>query len=112
MTQKTKNIFLNEPIKLFLDMCLWEKGIRESEAAIRADMIAELAGDFEEFLLQAIFEKLDPQYLPEWKALMESDVSPESVMAFFKEKIPNFDALVENAMGQFKDIYVGAASNN
>jgi hypothetical protein len=53
-----------------------------------------------------------PQYLPEWKALMEGDVSPESVMAFFKEKIPNFDALVENAMGQFKDIYVGAASNN
>jgi hypothetical protein len=35
-----------------------------------------------------------------------------SLCPFFKEKIPNFDALVENAMGQFKDIYVGAASNN
>jgi len=105
---ETSNLMLNEPIKLFLDMCLWEKGIKESDAKVRADMIKELAGDFEEFLLQAIFSEMDPKHLPDWKELMSGEPTPETVMDFFKNKLPNFESLLEKTMGEFKRVYVGA----
>ncbi len=109
MGQDFNQVFLNEPIKLFLEMCLWEKGIRDDvDKQVRADMVADLAGDFQDFLLQAVFSKMDEKHLPEWKALMAGNPRPEDVMVFLESKLPDFDAILEQTMGEFKDVYVSA----
>ncbi len=107
MDNQTK-LFLNEPIRLFLEMCLWEKGIRDTNEQVRADMVEDLANDFQDFLLSAIFSKLDEKYLPQWKALMDSNPTPQAVLEFLKSNLPDFDSIMEATMKEFKDIYVSA----
>lgn len=98
--------FLQDPeTKVFLEMCLWEKGIRDIDESVRGKMLEELAEDFHDFLLQAVFEKLDEKYLEDWKNLSEEELSTEKILGFFRAKIPDFDKLIEKIMGDFLRIY-------
>ena len=107
LTQK-EDAFLTPPIRMFLEMCLWEKGIRDSSPEVLEDMVRDLAPRLQDWLWQAIFPRLSDADLPEWKKLMEKEPSPEDINVFFKAKLPDFDNIMEQAMKEFKDIYVSA----
>lgn len=107
LTQK-ENSFLTPPIRMFLEMCLWEKGIRDSDESVKEDMIQDLAPRLQDWLWQAIFPRLNEADLPEWKELMAREASQAEVISFFKSKLPDFDNFMEQAMKEFKDIYVKA----
>ena len=111
MEQKHLNqTLLNAPLKIFLEMCLWEKGIdvRGIDEDIKEGMLMDLAEDFFDYLWQAFFSLLNEEDLPHWKQLMESNPNTKAVESFFRVKLPDFDGVVENTMAEFKNIYVSA----
>ncbi|HEX8973921.1 MAG TPA: DUF5663 domain-containing protein [Patescibacteria group bacterium] len=67
----------------------------------------ELIIKMTEVLLKRIFletmEKLGEQGRLEYEQLTEGDVQPEQVEAFFKEKIHNYDSMVEDVIREFKE---------
>jgi len=99
------NAFLTPPIRLFLEACLWEKGIQKVGEKVKEDMILDLAPRLQDWLWQAVFSQLPEDALPEWKSLEKDDV--QSVWNFFRAKLPNLDDIMEKAMAEFKEIYVG-----
>ncbi len=105
---KINNPFINEELQLFLELCLWEKGIRQSDPKIKADMVEDLMPRLQDWLWQAIFPQLKNEDLPDWKKLMAGEANPESIYDFFKAKLPKLDEIIENALKEFKDIYVSA----
>lgn len=67
----------------------------------------ELIIKMTEVLLKRIFletmEKLGEQGRQEYEKMTEGEVIPEQVEAFFKEKIHNYDEMVQNVITEFKE---------
>ncbi len=72
----------------------------------------ELIIKMTEVLLKRIFletmEKLGEQGREEYEKMSEGDVQVEQVEAFFKEKINNYDEMIENIIEEFKSEMLGA----
>lgn len=98
--------FLTPPIRLFLEACLVEKGITKSDPKIINDMVLDLAPRLYDWIWQAVFSNMPENLIEEWKQVQEQH--PEETWSFLQNKIPNFDAVVEQAMQEFKNIYVNA----
>ena len=106
--QALSEAFLTHPVRVFLEACLWEKGIKSVDDKVREDMVQDLAPRLQDWLWQAVFSRLKQEDLPDWKLLMEAGPEPTDIWDFFREKIPNVDKVMEEAMAEFKKIYVGA----
>lgn len=67
----------------------------------------ELIIKMTEVLLKRIFletmEKLGENGREEYERMTEGEVIPEQVEAFFKEKISNYDEMVQNVIDEFKE---------
>lgn len=67
----------------------------------------ELIIKMTEVLLKRIFletmEKLGDAGREEYEKMTEGEVIPEQVEAFFKEKIHNYDEMVQNVIVEFKE---------
>ncbi len=96
--------FLTPPIRVFLEACLWEKGIKDIDPKVKEDMILDLAPRLQDWLWQAVFSRMPEEALPEWKNLEKND--SETIWNFFRAKLPNLDQIMEDAMVEFKNIYV------
>jgi len=66
----------------------------------------ELIIKMTEVLLKRIFietmDKLGEQGREEYEKMSEGDVQPEQVEAFFKEKISNYDEMVQGVIEEFR----------
>ena len=66
----------------------------------------ELIIKMTEVLLKRIFletmDKLGENGREEYEKMTEGDIIPEQVEAFFKEKIQNYDEMVQGIIGDFK----------
>lgn len=67
----------------------------------------ELVIKMTEVLLKRIFletmEKLGEKGREEYEKMTEGEVIPEQVEAFFKERIHNYDEMVQNVIMEFKE---------
>ncbi|NTV41244.1 MAG: hypothetical protein HGA61_03135 [Candidatus Moranbacteria bacterium] len=74
----------------------------------------ELIIKMTEILLKRIFletmEKLGDQGREEYEKMSEGQVEPEQVAAFFKDKIRNYDEMVETIVNEFREEMLGANS--
>lgn len=72
----------------------------------------ELIIKMTEVLLKRIFletmEKLGENGREEYERMTEGEVIPEQVEAFFKEKIHNYDEMVQNVINEFKEEMMSA----
>jgi len=72
----------------------------------------ELIIKMTEILLKRIFletmERLGEQGREEYEKMSEGQVEPEQVAAFFKEKIRNYDELVDAIVKDFREEMLGA----
>ncbi len=72
----------------------------------------ELIIKMTEVLLKRIFletmEKLGEQGREEYEKMSEGEIEPEQVAAFFKEKIKNYDDLVDAIIQDFREEMLGA----
>jgi len=70
------------------------------------DKQQELIIKMTEVLLKRIFletmEKLGEQGRQEYEKMSEGEIEPEQVAEFFKEKIRNYDEMVENIVTEFR----------
>jgi hypothetical protein len=70
------------------------------------DKQSELIIKMTEVLLKRIFletmEKLGEQGRDEYEKMSQGEVAPEQVETFFKEKINNYDGMVEKIVEEFK----------
>lgn len=100
------NLDLPEPLQLFLDSCLWEKGIRNIPQDLHDQMIRDLAVRLETWLLQEAAGHLEEKDIKDFDALMGEEPTKEKVQMFLQDHIPNLDAIFENSMLMFKDTYL------
>lgn len=93
--QNTKNEALQQLIK--------DLGID----SLPQDKQNELIIKMTEVLLKRIFletmERLGENGREEYEKMVEGEVVPEQVEAFFKEKIHNYDEMVQNVVVEFKE---------
>ena len=72
----------------------------------------ELIIKMTEILLKRIFletmEKLGEQGREEYEKMSEGEIEPEQVAAFFREKIKNYDGLVDAIIQDFREEMLGA----
>ncbi|MEI8344142.1 MAG: DUF5663 domain-containing protein [Candidatus Moraniibacteriota bacterium] len=72
----------------------------------------ELINKMTEVLLKRIFletmEKLGEQGREEYEKMSEGEIEPEQVEAFFKEKINDYDQMVESIVEEFKNEMLSA----
>ena len=72
----------------------------------------ELIVKMTEVLLKRIFletmEKLGEQGRAEYERMTEGELVPEQVEAFFKEKILNYDEMVQGVIDEFKEEMMAA----
>lgn len=80
--------------------------------ALSQDKQNELIIKMTEVLLKRIFletmEKLGENGREEYERMTEGEVIPEQVEAFFKEKISNYDEMVQNVIDEFKEEMIKA----
>ncbi len=72
----------------------------------------ELVIKMTEILLKRIFletmDKLGEQGREEYEKMSQGEIEPEQVAAFFKERINNYDGLVEAIVKDFREEMLGA----
>lgn len=75
----------------------------------------ELVIKMTEVLLKRIFletmEKLGEQGRIEYEKMTEGELVPEQIEAFFKEKIPHYEEMVQNVIAEFKSEMTQANNN-
>jgi hypothetical protein len=95
-----------EPVRLFLDSCLWDKGIKDVPAEMKEQMIQNLAARLNAWMMQAALMHLPDKDASDLEKLSQSTTDPEEIQGFFRSRIPNLDKIFNDAMTEFKQAYL------
>lgn len=105
-TQSTK--IIPPEIEVFLDSCLWEKGIRNLPEDLHTQMIRDLASRLEAWLLQVALMHFDEKDAPALENELERGATQEEITQFLQRHIPNLSIIFEQEMLKFKQAYLKA----
>lgn len=100
---KTANLALY----MFLDSCLFDKGIKEVPESVKEEMIADLADRLQQWLMQSVLMHLPEEAAPEMEQLMDKQASQEEIMKFLQTNVPDISQIFEQEMVKFKQAYLG-----
>lgn len=103
-----ENLNLDPATYAFLDSCLYDKGIKDIDEDLKAQMIQDLAVRLQDWLIQAIMKYLDTKQVKEVEKLLEQKASQEILMSFLASKIPNLNKIFDAEMAEFKKAYISA----
>ncbi len=106
MDEPQNGMQIPEEMKLFLESCLWDKGMRDLPEEMKTEMIRNLAVRLQTWLLQSALAKLKDSDISEFDKLTEQSPDPAIIQSFLREKIPNIDEVFGNAMLTFKQTYL------
>lgn len=96
-----------EPIKLFLERLLTEKGVAGVSAELKEDMLSSLFKRLQAWLLTDLAKELSKEDSVELNKMMEKGEARESIYQdFFKTKIKNFDEVFAQSLLDFREIYL------
>lgn len=98
----------NDPaeITVFLERVLDDGGMSNVEPAVREQMLNDLHARFRNALFASVITKLPEQDLPAFDALVQEHAPDERVQVFLRERIPNLDEYIAQAMLDFRKLYV------
>lgn len=106
MDQNQTQVQIPEPIRLFLDSCLWDKGIKDVPEEMKEEMIRNLAARLNSWMMHAALMHLPNEYADEFEVLSENTSDPNLIQEFFQVKVPNLDKVLSESMIEFKKAYV------
>ncbi len=97
-----------QEISIFLESCLVEKGFDTLPEETKQQMIDDLAGRLNKWLLTATFSKLSEVDQVAFGELMDKGSADQNtVEQFFRSRLPDIDRIYTEAMLEFKRVYVG-----
>lgn len=105
IAQNTNSDLPNE-IAIFLDSCLWDKGIKDVPEELKKQMIADLASRLNGWLITAAMNYLNEHSAKALDTFLETQPDQATTVAFLRTKIPNLDSIFSQAMLEFKQAYV------
>jgi len=93
---------VQNPQAQVLDDIIKDLGIHKLSQDNQSEIVIKMT----ESLLKSIFletmDKLGEQGREEYGKMAEGDVTPEQIEAFFRDKIHDYDALVQQVIEEFK----------
>jgi hypothetical protein len=92
----------------FLNSCLEEKGIKDVPQDLHDQMVSDLADRLQDWLMQAVFAKLEEKDMPAMDELMEKGADQGEIMEYLQKTIPNIEQIFAAAMQEFKQTYLSA----
>lgn len=91
----------------YLEILINKKGLGSMPPEILKDMLMDLYPRFEKFLFLSAMQNLTEEGYKKMDAFIGKKPKPEKSMEFLKENIKDFPAVIEKAMNDFEDIYLG-----
>jgi hypothetical protein len=96
----------SESITAFLDQLINDGGLGEVEPQTRQQMITDLRTRLQNSLFTRLITKLPESDLPAFDTMLEQKAKDEDVQNFLRERIPNIDEHIAQAMLDFRKGYV------
>ena len=101
------NLFPITPeIGVFLNSCLWDKGMRDLPPDLHESMVQNLYLRLERWLLADIAMRLSKKDVEVLNTLQGTAKDPEEIAKFFKKNIPDFDGVYASSMDNFKQTFL------
>lgn len=96
-----------QPLAVFAERLLAEKGIQGLDEEIMAQMRADLVSRAEDHINAAMLAALAPEQVEAFEALLGRDATTgDDVHAFLQEHVPAFDETMANALMGFRNTYL------
>ena len=102
---------INQDLLDFFEALLEKKGMNKLPADLLADMIMDLYGRFNAFILVSVMGKMDPENYKKFDEFIETDPTPEQSQKFMEENVPNLPEVTKEAMADFSQVYLGNQNN-
>lgn len=90
----------------FLERMLDDGGMKDLEAEVREQMLADLRSRLQNALFATVVMKLPEAELPAFNALIERNAPSTQLQEFIRERISNLDDVIAQAMLEFRKQYV------
>lgn len=103
---KNTTLGAGEPIDLFIERLVAEKGLVLPDPEVRAQVVLDLRERLENIVNASLIEHLPPEKLEAFEALLDTKASDEAVQAFCSEAIPDLSEVVAGALLRFRDVYL------
>lgn len=91
----------------FLTMLLEKKGMGVLPDNLAADMLMDLFGRFQNFLLLSVMNEMDEKTLAKFNELMGEGADMNESYAFFKANVAGIEEIVIRTMDEFAKTYLG-----
>lgn len=102
------NNILVEPaaVTAFLEQVLDDGGMKDVEPGLKGQMLQDLRTRLQNNLFATIVTKLPEEDLPAFEALVSKPAPQADVQQFIRQRLPNLDQLLAEAMLNFRKQYV------
>lgn len=97
---------IDDKIMTYLKALLEKKGMSGLPSEILADMLMDLYGKFEGYLLANVMEEMDDKTAEKFEAFIQSNPAKKESMKFLKENFANIQDVVKKSMLEFEKIYL------
>ncbi len=94
-------------IEQFVERLIQEKGIGDVPDAVLQQLKADLQERAEDMINAGILAHMPPEDLSTFEEMLDTSTD-EDVQAFCREKIPNLDAVIGQALLSLQQLYVGS----
>ena len=94
-------------IKSFLEEVLGEANIESPTPELKEAMIGDLSGRLEQWLMMTVAKQLKPEDGVALEKLLEKRVTQEEIQSFLVQRVPDIEAIIAQAMLDFKNAYLG-----
>ncbi len=94
-------------IEQFVERLIQEKGIGDVPDAVLQQLKADLQERAEDMINAEILAHMPPEALSTFEEMLDTSTD-EDVQAFCREKIPNLDAVIGQALLSLQQLYVGS----
>lgn len=93
-------------VTAFLERMLDDGGMKDLQAEVREQMLADLRSRLQNALFATVVMKLPENDLPSFNALVERNAPSTQIQEFLRQRIANMDDVMAGAMLEFRKQYV------
>jgi len=93
-------------VTVFLQRMLDDGGMKDVEPEIKNQMLNDLRARLENKLFATMVMKLPEVDLPALDQLITAQAGPQQIQQFLRQRIPNLEEIVAEAMLEFRKEYV------
>jgi hypothetical protein len=103
-----------QEIRNYLENLIDDANITTLDGKMREDLITELYGKLNDFIVATIVNNLPPEKMEDFIKMNEEQRTQPEIEQFLQENISNSQELMANAFVEFRNVYLGnvAVSHN